>query len=136
TGTPVDARMRRLYRDALLAFEREDGDEPPNPFAPEGGERFLDWLNEPVDRTGDAAKVPRYLYSLWEERADLRLTFRDLRWSGDADRYLHWAATIGRVEGRIPFELIPRAERDEPVAEPEPDPEPGVNLVGYLRAET
>src|SRR5919201_991058 len=73
TGTPMDQRMRRLYREALIAHEREDSDGPPNPFAPDGGEAFLAWLNEPVDRTGAAAKVPRYLYSLWEERADLRL---------------------------------------------------------------
>jgi hypothetical protein len=45
SGTRLDRRMRRIYRDALLESERTQSDPPPNPFADEPA--FMAWLADP-----------------------------------------------------------------------------------------
>ncbi len=46
-GLPLDRRMRRLYREALLAAERGPGQMPPDPLDPAQAEAFTEWLNAP-----------------------------------------------------------------------------------------
>jgi hypothetical protein len=43
-GVPLDRRMRRLYREGLLAAERGAGEEPPSPLDPAGARAFLPWI--------------------------------------------------------------------------------------------
>jgi hypothetical protein len=114
SGLPRDRRMRELYRTALLQAERDDEPEPPNPFDPCGEVAFLEWLKEPVDRTGSAAEISRYLSLVHAERPDIAGRFSNLRW-GDADGYLDWVREVGRYEETIPFELVPEpaSEVDE-----------------------
>ena len=42
SGMRIDRRMRRLYREALLAAERSEGEEPPNPFL--DPDAFVAWM--------------------------------------------------------------------------------------------
>jgi glycosyltransferase involved in cell wall biosynthesis/SAM-dependent methyltransferase len=136
SGMPIDRRMRRLYRTALLEAERNGTPEPPDPFDAESAAAFIEWLREPAHESADATPIPRYLHALWLERPDLQAAFPDPRWV-DGNRFLEWALTSGRREEQIPVELVPepggirRSERGD-AGRKRPE---GVNLAGYFRAE-
>jgi glycosyltransferase involved in cell wall biosynthesis/2-polyprenyl-3-methyl-5-hydroxy-6-metoxy-1,4-benzoquinol methylase len=133
-GTPIDNRMRHLYREALLDHERLGTPEPPNPYA--APEAFLEWLRESPDRVGGGRRVSRYLRAVHAERAGLQRVFPDLRWA-DVDAFLEWVRSTGRSEELIPYELVPDEDpvTPEPDSRPERMPKPGINVVGYFRAE-
>jgi glycosyltransferase involved in cell wall biosynthesis/SAM-dependent methyltransferase len=136
-GMPLDGRMRELYRAAVLEAERDDEPQPPNPFEPGGGDAFVEWLKEPVDRIGSAAKISRYLTLVHAQRPDIAGRLPNLRW-GDADDFLDWVYEVGRYEERIPFELVPERTTSEPEEGSEIDPRElhaGINVAGYFRAE-
>ena len=120
-GTLLDARARRVYREALLEHEqRNDPFEPPNPFGETGA--YEAWMTEVVGR----GEVNRYLRAFYDERPDVAAAFPDV---DDADALLFgdWVRSSAVfTEGLIP-ELIPRAPRAS-----QPD---GVDLVGYVAAE-
>jgi glycosyltransferase involved in cell wall biosynthesis len=131
-GIRLDLRMRRLYRSALVESEEDGTPEPPNPFDDEGS-AFIEWLREPDDTIGGAATISRYLQKVRFDEPALLQRFYDLRWIS-AEEYLEWVRLYGWRVSRIPHELRPpRTERRD---EDEPQRlEPGVNVVGYLRAE-
>jgi len=134
-GLSIDRRVRRAYHDALLREEAEGGTSSlPDPFTAEGAARLVRWLREPV--SAQTPELSRYLYAVYNERADLRGAFPDVE-GRDAGRFLNWAID-GVVEPPIPVEFRlsykPRLERTSPgrgVAL-----EPGVNLYGYVFAES
>ena len=65
-GREIDARMRRIYVDALHDAS-EDGDpEPPSPFAPDGPDDFVTWVDETTEPPTDP-RVSRYLARVWNE---------------------------------------------------------------------
>jgi glycosyltransferase involved in cell wall biosynthesis len=135
SGLRFDERMRRIYRAALLAFESGDGEEPPVPFSSE--DAFLSWLSEPVTAGGLASPMPRYLQTIYQERADLQTAFPALA-GGDRARYFLWLHSYGIDEEQVPRALLPRVE-----AAPSSGPfEPafglreGINVVGYYKAES
>jgi glycosyltransferase involved in cell wall biosynthesis/SAM-dependent methyltransferase len=132
-GVPVDRRMRRLYRDALLAAEEDGEPEPANPFEEE--KAFLAWLREPPDTRGAAGKIGRYLQAVYRDRPDVQAAFPDLRWL-NGDRFLSWVLAHGQDEESIPLELLPEppvpARRSTAPASELLD---GVNVAGYFRAE-
>jgi glycosyltransferase involved in cell wall biosynthesis/SAM-dependent methyltransferase len=133
SGMRVDRRMRRLYREALLAAEEGQGVEPPNPFI--DPEAFVSWLREPPDSHGQATRISRYLHAARAERPDLVARFHDLRWI-DGDRFVDWVALEGQGELGIPHELAPEARAVAVEEEtPESEPKSGVNVAGYLEAE-
>ena len=124
-GTPLDRRLRRLYRDG----ERE-GAFRLDPFTPEGTREFLDWVNEPSG-PGAAHGVTRLYQELWSERPDLKGAWPDL--SGEDGRQLvRWAHEHGRHEFDLPEAVLSHAP---PPPENEHEEDLGVNVVGYLRAE-
>jgi len=135
-GLPFDRRMRRLYREALLAAERGTGAEPPNPLDPAEAEAFIEWLNSPAE---GSAVPTRYLCRLYDERADLRAAFPDL--SGpDLRRYVDWVQMGGRAEPPVPAIFRAAMPRHEPRRVDHATPAPGlsgagVNIAGYVRAE-
>ena len=124
----VDRPMRRIYWQALRAWEEGRGAEPPNPFAADGGEAFLAWLGAP-GLADSGSGLSRYLLDLYERRDDIRREFPDLA-GDDGRRFLEWARTVGPRDGEIPLELLP----PPPPASAGP-PREGVNLAGYLDAE-
>jgi hypothetical protein len=125
-GLPIDRYARRLYRRELLAAEAGKAPPPPDPFDARGARAYEDWLRAPAA----AHRVTRYLRALWDERADLRASFRDLE-GPDARFYMDWARTLARFEPNVEPELVAletHRRRDEHV--------PGVNVAGYVRAES
>lgn len=132
-GVRLDARMRRLYRDALLDDERS-GRPPavPDPFDPTQSEAFLRWVCRPVDGSGEG-RVPRYLRSVYDDRADLQAAFGDLDGTG-GDAFLAWMAKHGRTQAALPPELVPMAAHPDRDAGDARHTD-GVNVVGYLHAE-
>src|SRR6185295_13705797 len=68
-GTPIDSAMRRLYRQALLDAERLGLPPPPWPFK---WDELLKWLNAPAP---EAPRLSRYLFGLYQQRADIQRTF-------------------------------------------------------------
>ena len=101
-GLTIDGRMRRLYREALLAAEATGGDEPPNPFLE--GSRFVDWLLDPVDDTG----LTRYLLGVRLERVDLRMAFPDVP-GRDSTRFMEWVVGEPANQATIPALFLPSA---------------------------
>ncbi|HVF06237.1 MAG TPA: methyltransferase domain-containing protein [Frankiaceae bacterium] len=132
TGLPIDARMRRIYRDARRRALRDGEPVPPAPFDTESATAFAGWLREPVieGATGD---VSRYAYRLWQEREDLRYHFADLYGAGSG-RYVDWLRGSDARRVPVPDELVPEAAGAPRWACARPF-EPGVNVVGYVRAE-
>ena len=104
---------------------------------------------KPVDplawagRTGpdDPPGVSRYVTQIWRERVDLQEAFPGLFLDPDQrDRFLLWAHHFAAGEAGTPPELVPAAppgvtDLAAPVIDgPPPRLEPGVTVVGYLRA--
>jgi len=123
-GLALDARMRRLYREELIAAAAASAPEPPNPFR-DGHDSFLAWLRAPAGRD---IPVSRYLYEIYRRRPDLQVHFPDLA-AGGASGFLDWVRRNGAGEVGVPAELVP-ARRPRPSA-----PEPGINVAGYFEAE-
>jgi glycosyltransferase involved in cell wall biosynthesis len=130
-GTPIDSRMRRLYREAF-ATATEPGDEPPIPFTQEGASAFAAWLREPV-LPDVAPRVGRYLAQVWRESPLLRDEYPELD-PDTADMYEAWCAgnpAIPRLALPTPEDAarsVARRRRTRPrgrYAE-------GVNVVGHL----
>ena len=92
-GIGVDRALRRAYRGAILAAERGDQPEPPDPFAPRDADAMVAWLRTPP--AGAAAS--RYLLALHAERPDLREAFPAVPGDDEA-AYLAWAADKAGAE--------------------------------------
>jgi glycosyltransferase involved in cell wall biosynthesis len=123
-GTPIDDRMRRVFRMALKAGQR-----PPVPFGDGSAAAVLDWLRSP-EVPSNAPRPSRYLMQVWFERADLRVVFPDPG-GVHTDAFLDWARANGEREAAIPTALVPEAAPE--LVRTGPD-QPGVNLAGYMRA--
>ena len=134
TGLPFDGRMRRLYRDALRGAEDNGEAEPPNPFAPDDGAAFLEWLREPTVPPGAPAQVSRYLRRLYTEHRDLRARFPDID-GADGPGFLEWCAGAGRDEEGVPSELLPAPGLAPAPVPSAPKLRPGVQVSGYFTAE-
>ena len=127
----MTTRMRRLYWKALRNAEQTGAAEPPNPFDPSGPEAFLAWLNSPEERGPQS--LSRYLYSIYLDRVDLQVYFRDLD-GADGPRFLDWLWQVGIAPESIPMELRPASSPPAGSA-PTPALAPGINVAGYFRAE-
>jgi glycosyltransferase involved in cell wall biosynthesis len=101
-GLPIDARMRRLYREALEQSEAEGTPEPPDPFEPASAGEFVAWLNEPINGRGPS----RYLMELYRDRPDIQARFPFVGHL-HRDAFLAWVARLGQHEERIPSDLLP-----------------------------
>jgi glycosyltransferase involved in cell wall biosynthesis len=121
----LDAAMRRAYRSGVLASEARGGPPPPNPFSAEGGAaRFVEWLLQPTPGRSWTG-VNRYLYALYDMRADLQRHFPESDRSS-AKEFREWAASGG----------VPQlAEIEQTFGSDHFDALPAVRVLGYLRAE-
>jgi glycosyltransferase involved in cell wall biosynthesis len=129
-AVPVTPSTRGVYRDALLAAEKDGSAPPPLVFGPEGDGELIAWLREPVRPRG---RVNRFLQAYWSARPDLRAAFPDPL-GADEDALLGWAwETVGHDGGLVP-ELLP-APPEPVVVEVIPTTEPGLTLAGYFTAE-
>ncbi len=125
-GTPLDARLRALFRDGVRA-----GDLTRGPFDEPGATAFLRWLAE-ADARAEMAGIPRILAAYWEEHANLRDAYPDLLDADQRAGYLGWIAH----HGADTLDLPPAALPDLPSpAAGEPAPQLGVNVAGYFNSE-
>jgi glycosyltransferase involved in cell wall biosynthesis len=133
-GFSINRRMRQLYREALLAWERGEGPEPPTAFDADP-DAFVRFLNTPVIPAANP-KVSRYLYALYQERSDVRAAFPDL--AAQADAFLGWVLVDGARQESLPGLLLPTRDHVGVAAVTPGSPAPtafGVNVVGYFNAE-
>ncbi|MFL6520980.1 MAG: glycosyltransferase [Chthoniobacterales bacterium] len=128
SGLPIDTRMSRTYRRAMVEYESGKATEPPSPFGPEKEHGFLKWLNEPIDRA--KAGVTRYMLAVYEDREDVQKVFPDPI-GADAVALRNWYLVYGRREFDLPAVLVPASEGPSLIAEPALP----VNVAGYFRAE-
>lgn len=105
SGLPMDTRMRRLYREALLA-NRVDGATLPDPFDRDEAAQFTDWLGTPSEVSHG---LPRYLFAQYSTRPELRARFPDLTEGQGRRAFLQWVHEFGDIE-RIPREFVPSLE--------------------------
>ncbi len=124
----MDDRSTRLWERAT-----ERGLRVP----PVGTREFILWLNE---RTAEEP-AGRYLTEIWRERGDLKNLLPGIHLDREQrDRLLLWASANLTREYTVPIELVPEAPEGlevlapTPVVGPPPPLEPGITLVGYLRA--
>jgi glycosyltransferase involved in cell wall biosynthesis len=126
-------RIRRFYRQQLMAALQVGTPVPPNPFDGDG-EDFLTWLlgsgcHEPSRR--DRRPVPRFVIAEYEERPDLQSAFPE-PWGASAQALVEWACRAEDFRSRTPPSLIHALRAKLPA----PDgSRPGVNIAGYLSAE-
>jgi hypothetical protein len=88
---------------------------------------FASWLREPAPQ-GARAGLNRYLYAVYERRADLQSAFPNL--DADADGLISWAWEQGREELGLVAELLPQTGDGSVSAA---DAHLTVNVFGYLR---
>ena len=134
-GVAVSGRMRRIYREAVLAHERRLSPAPPVAFGPgsDDGEALIAWLNEPVEGPAHAP-LTRMMAHIWASRSDLQWAFRDpagAGWPG----FSQWMRERGPFEEHVPEALIPPARGLDDGDDEGAEPLHGVNIVGYVRAE-
>ena len=132
SGLRIDARMRRIYLDALRLHKAGTGEEPPSPFGPAGEKGFLSWLNEVLDKVD--AGVTRYMLGVYEDREDVRNAFPNPLEEG-AEGFRDWYRVFGSRELELPAALVPGNERLETVDTPAMSCVHPVNVAGYFRAE-
>jgi glycosyltransferase involved in cell wall biosynthesis len=131
SGLRLDARMLRVYQDAL-SHRADAGDEPPSPFGPAGEHGFLTWLNEAIDKTRRG--VTRYMLAVHEDREDVQQAFPDPM-NGDAEGFRDWYLNFGRNELQLPDVLVPVEPNQGITVSSSPQPHGPVNVAGYFRAE-
>ena len=130
SGLKIDPHMRRLYREALLAFKKGLAPEPPSPFGPGGEKAFMEWLNEPIEKQGPI--VTRYMLAIHAAREDVRAVFPDPA-GNDAAAFQRWYVVFGRSELKLPPPLVPF---EAPGANgSDARSSPAVNVAGYFQAE-
>jgi hypothetical protein len=105
-ATPVDERIRWLYREALLQACHEEAPAPPLPYSGDDPGQFLGWLNEaPPDHHPYTPGVSRYLLAVRGERPDLVERFPDVPGAGNL-AYLEWVRDSGAAANAIPTTLF------------------------------
>lgn len=125
-GVVIDDVIRAVAARNLDAWRRGDRELMPDP----SHTAFVDWLAAP-ESPGDA--IGRYWLELWARRADLRLAFPEPN-AADRSAFRAWARDSWRVEGRSPVVPVVDATRTERWVDA--DRRPGVNVVGYVAAES
>lgn len=133
-GLTLDGRMRALYRDALIAAERDGSPEPPCPFL--GVDTlFVEWLAGADPAASGTKPAGRYLHALWRDSPDLRDRFSDVH-GRHANAFATWARTEGVTSGRVPPQIGVATTVPPPDSlEPPPDPAAGIHVVGFLAAD-
>jgi glycosyltransferase involved in cell wall biosynthesis len=141
-GVPLDRIVRLLYRRWLDEADEGEGPYPPNPFTPDGAAELVAILNRPPGVPDDPGHLTVYQATLFGLRDDVRKLIHDPQ-GGDRQRFFDWLqAEAGRgglhpVLAQPPLPIhhgaSPRADLPEPALGD--DLQPGVTLVGYLRAE-
>lgn len=134
-GIPIDAGMRRLYRQALDDMDVIGCSAPPDPWTPGAIPAFLAWLNEP---NLHRPSLSRYAGAVYEDRPDAHTAYPDLD-GPDREGFLRWVHEHGAREMGLSPRLLPENPwRTAIVARTgpqRPSPLQGVNVAGYLRAE-
>ena len=137
-GVPLDADVRRLYREWLRSCELDGAPLPPDPFTADGAEAFISWINMPDDREG--ARLSRYLGALHTRRQDLQVAFAEPN-GADYDNIVSWAereAVIGRLHPRlVPLDRVPAVDASRPARQwaRRDELKPGICVAAYFRAE-
>jgi glycosyltransferase involved in cell wall biosynthesis/SAM-dependent methyltransferase len=125
-GTPLDARLRRLYARGV-----REGALTKGPFTRPGWGAFTRWLRDP-DPSPMAGGVSRYLLDLHRERGDLQRAYPDLRDPVVRDGFYGWVRAHGVAEHGLVPTLVPPAPRS---TSRHHGPPWGVNVAGYFRSE-
>ena len=146
-GVPLDHTVRLLYRRWLDEADEGEGPYPANPFDPDGANELVARLNRPPGVPGDPGQLSAYQATLFGVRADLRSLIHDPQ-GADRARFFDWLQHEAARGGVHPLLAQPPKPADgarirahgahtslgaEDTASG--DLQPGVTLVGYLRAE-
>ena len=145
-GVPVDHTVRLLYRRWLEEADDGEGPYPGNPFDPDGANELVARLNRPPGVPGDPGQLSVYQATLFGLRADLRSLIHDPQ-GADRERFFDWLQHEAARGGVHPLLAQPPQPADSDgdsdganasVGHGDTargDLQPGVTLVGYLRAE-
>jgi glycosyltransferase involved in cell wall biosynthesis len=134
TGLRMDSTLRSAWRSALARADSTGDPPPPGPFAPDGGQAFSKWLQEPLSGSG----VTHYEHALWSRHVDLQLAFPDCLHNVRSARGLaDWLATdttdARAVDARAHLGDHLRTRLRAPLSKA---PLPGLNFFGYPGVES
>lgn len=128
-GTELTENIRKIYRKALVNYESNNTEEPPEVFVNEDS-AIINWFKLTINNN---SRLNRFLYGLWEQREDLRIAYPDPL-GQDTDRLIEWASYGEDHDTRNSSSLLP----DEKIKKSDNYIEvnkKGINLLGYLSAE-
>jgi hypothetical protein len=108
----LDATMRRLHRERLVAAGPDGDRDIPDPFIAVGASAFLDWLNEPVPESAFPG-LTRYLAALHADRPDFQRVFPDLH-GDDGAAFCRYVADAGLVDARLVAVLSDESSAPDP----------------------
>jgi len=139
-GVDVHGQLRQVFRDALDESPAHSIDALPDAFDPDRATELAAWLVQPAGDGSDLG-LGRYLASIYRSRPDLQTIYPGVP-GEHVDSFLAWVDEHGRHETSYSPALTNLAltavggygRTSAPV--PAIDAlRPGVNVVGYLRAE-
>lgn len=127
-------RIRRLFWSAVLAAERGEAPDPPDPFDVSRPGAFTAWLNAPDERA--PGRWSRYLRAIYHARPDVQAHMHHID-GADGARFGNWLRTDGVVQERIPAPLVPPVDATESLSleDRASSPRLGLNVAGYFHAE-
>ena len=112
----LDATMRRLHRERLVAAGPDADGDIPDPFTAGGATAFLAWLNEPVPGAAFPG-LTRYLAAVHSERPDFQRVFPDLL-GDDGAPYCRYVTDAGLVDARLAAEVSDESTAPDPAPAP------------------
>jgi glycosyltransferase involved in cell wall biosynthesis len=137
---PFDDTARSLLKRAaeagLVFTDPANADPVPGEPASSQGPSFYQWLNQPVpgaQPTRNGEVLTHYLLGFYQRRPDLQAAYPDLL-SQHCDGFLSWVKRDG-LQQKIPAAFVAAAVTPE-AAIPGPESYRGINIAGYLTAES
>jgi glycosyltransferase involved in cell wall biosynthesis len=135
TGLHMDQMLRLIWRSALIDADQTGRPPPPGPFEADGGLAFAEWVQDSASGSG----VSRYEYALWSQHVDLQQAFPNCLYNyHSAAGFSEWMATSTLDERAVNArqQLYPLRRTPRGPAQVSRAPLPGLNILGYLGAET
>lgn len=128
-GVILDARIRRIYREAVWHADRGSGDYPPVPLIDPDG--FRRWLDEPTGALAPVAPLSRYLRDVYDRLPGVSARFPDVD-RDDGPRFLEWCRSDLGAQHEVQGIFVQPNMYDAQDAEPPEQQAEAIALIGEV----
>ncbi len=135
-GVTIDAAVRSIVRECVIAHVLDGEPLPPDPFGIDGAEPFCDWLFSVDGGRG----FTRYQEGVLTLRRDVEIAHPEI-FRGVGSGFLRWLRANAVRESHLSPELVDRLDREvsawipQQAERPVPGAPPVVDVIGLFRAE-